>query len=442
MKRLWILLLTWLCSMPLSADWNTAMTAYDKQDYAVAKTEFERLVPFGNEEAIFNLGAMYHLGEGVPQDSILGLAHFMLAAELGKPNISHVVTGLQQNLTASQLALVDTQLQRIRQQVKVPMLTSIDDNDKTKAPQAVKRVQAKYPAAAAAKGQFGYVAMRFLVDGKGNVQTINVVDSFPNNVFDREAIRAVSRWKYEASGKSHIFSAELNFFLEGGVNVAKVDDLIQQHQLWQGALIGSPQHQFMLGHLLRLVNIQNSNYISIDRDMPITAELDLSVFKPMNKLEVDFSGFVGYAVVRIADDGTIVEQIYADIDPSSQVQNLLGLKLKGKIDHDVYQIMKYSHVSAHRAPWVSASFKMPQSYSARFWWDKAAKNGSKEAQRIMAAYDKRWERYLLEQEDAEAMAWVGSRLLLEGQRAKGLALLDAAIAKQYQPAKELKKQLL
>jgi hypothetical protein len=60
----------------------------------------------------------------------------------------------------------------------------------------------------------------------------------------------------------------------------------------------------------------------------------------------------------------------------------------------------------------------------------------------MAAYDTRWEQYLLEQQDAEVMAWAGSRLILEGQRQQGLALLDAAIAKSYPLAEELKKQLM
>ena len=60
----------------------------------------------------------------------------------------------------------------------------------------------------------------------------------------------------------------------------------------------------------------------------------------------------------------------------------------------------------------------------------------------MAAYDKQWEQYLLNQKDAEVMAWAGTRLMLEGQHEQGLALLELAIAKNYAPAKELKQQFM
>ncbi|MCF4010909.1 TonB family protein [Rheinheimera sp. UJ63] len=442
MKRTWTLMLGLICSLPLSADWNLAMTAYDKQDYAVAKVEFERLVPFGNEDAIFNLGVMHHLGESVQKDSQLALAYFMLAAELGKADIGHVIAQLQQSFTAAQLAVVETQLLQIRQQVKIAALNPEDDSVEVDLPQPIKRIPPKYPVSAAAQGQFGYVAMRFLVDAEGNVQTIDVLDAFPERVFVRESIRALKRWKYEASGKSHLFKVQLDFMLGGGVNVGQVDNFIQKHQLWQGALIGLPQHQLTLGSLLRLADVQSSNTLHIDSELPIAANLDLAVFRPIKQLKVDFDGFMGTAVVRVADDGTITEHISGEIAPSSTVQNLVGLKLKGQVEHNVYRITKNNDSPSQQAPWVTALFSVPSNFSARFWWDKAAKNGSKEAQRIMAAYDERWEQYLLEQKDAEVMAWVGSRLLLEGQRDEGLALLDAAIAKQYQPAKALKKQLL
>ena len=76
-----------------------------------------------------------------------------------------------------------------------------------------------------------------------------------------------------------------------------------------------------------------------------------------------------------------------------------------------------------------------------FWWQQAAKNGDLDAQRVMAAYDPQWEQYLLAQQDGEVMAWAGTRMFLNGQRAQGIALLDKAIAKNYNLAEEMRLQL-
>ena len=78
--------------------------------------------------------------------------------------------------------------------------------------------------------------------------------------------------------------------------------------------------------------------------------------------------------------------------------------------------------------------------SGMFWWEQAAKNGNLDAQRVMAAYDPQWESYLLTQQDAEVMAWAGTRMMLEGQHEQGMQFLEQAIAKHYEPAEMLKKQ--
>ena len=60
----------------------------------------------------------------------------------------------------------------------------------------------------------------------------------------------------------------------------------------------------------------------------------------------------------------------------------------------------------------------------------------------MAANDSRWERYLLSKKDPVVMAWTGSRMILEGNRKQGMALLEQAIALNYPQAREMKKQLM
>ncbi|MGI5310242.1 hypothetical protein [Rheinheimera sp. WS51] len=91
---------------------------------------------------------------------------------------------------------------------------------------------------------------------------------------------------------------------------------------------------------------------------------------------------------------------------------------------------------------VTPSLQVSRSMSGMFWWEQAAKNGLLDAQRVMAAYHKQWEEYLLQQDDAEVIAWAGSKLILDGKREQGMQLLEQTIAKNYKPALEMKKQFM
>jgi periplasmic protein TonB len=57
-------------------------------------------------------------------------------------------------------------------------------------------VQPAYPASAANKGIEGYVDVQFDVAPTGATDNIVIVASMPSNVFDRETVKAVKRWKF------------------------------------------------------------------------------------------------------------------------------------------------------------------------------------------------------------------------------------------------------
>ncbi|MCC5825827.1 MAG: energy transducer TonB [Alkalimonas sp.] len=59
------------------------------------------------------------------------------------------------------------------------------------------RVEPRYPVEAARQGISGWVQLRFSVDEAGNVQDVEVVAAEPANLFNREAMRALRRWKYQ-----------------------------------------------------------------------------------------------------------------------------------------------------------------------------------------------------------------------------------------------------
>lgn len=61
----------------------------------------------------------------------------------------------------------------------------------------VRNVSPRYPTTAVRSNQEGWVEVTFTVTPEGNVDDVKVVDAEPRHVFDRAAVEAVSRWKYQ-----------------------------------------------------------------------------------------------------------------------------------------------------------------------------------------------------------------------------------------------------
>lgn len=67
--------------------------------------------------------------------------------------------------------------------------------DKTAAP--IVRIEPRYPQQAARDGITGWVRLGFTIDETGAVTDIQVLAAEPANTFNREAVRALARWKYQ-----------------------------------------------------------------------------------------------------------------------------------------------------------------------------------------------------------------------------------------------------
>lgn len=82
------------------------------------------------------------------------------------------------------------------------------------------RVEPKYPITAARDGITGWVRLAFSIDEVGNVTDVEVLASEPANIFNREAIKALKRWKYQptivngVAIKQTNMSVQLDFSLQ------------------------------------------------------------------------------------------------------------------------------------------------------------------------------------------------------------------------------------
>ena len=59
------------------------------------------------------------------------------------------------------------------------------------------RVEPRYPSRALQRKLEGYVILSFTIDKQGIPKDIKVIDSQPKRIFEREAKRALARWKYQ-----------------------------------------------------------------------------------------------------------------------------------------------------------------------------------------------------------------------------------------------------
>lgn len=91
-------------AVPAYADFNSAMSAYDRKHYTEAFREFRNLAEQGQAEAQYMLGYLYLRGEGAPQDYVQAHKWFNLAASRGKPESARARDELARRMTSAQIA--------------------------------------------------------------------------------------------------------------------------------------------------------------------------------------------------------------------------------------------------------------------------------------------------------------------------------------------------
>lgn len=82
------------------------------------------------------------------------------------------------------------------------------------------RINPKYPIVAAREGKEGWVILSFSINELGGVEDVHVVNAEPKRIFDKEAKRALRKWKYKAkivngvAQKQENLTVQLDFSLD------------------------------------------------------------------------------------------------------------------------------------------------------------------------------------------------------------------------------------
>lgn len=96
-----------------------------------------------------------------------------------------------------------------------PPPASVAARDAT--PRLLRDVAPRYPEASGARSrQSGQVQVAFTIGADGDVQSPRVVSSDLPNAFERAALAAAARWKFEATGNSHPGMRTVRFDPPGG----------------------------------------------------------------------------------------------------------------------------------------------------------------------------------------------------------------------------------
>ncbi len=415
-----------------SANFLTGLQAYEKKDYATAQYEFSALLPIANEQAAFNLAAMAFNGEGQAADKVKALAYFELAAILGHPDASDMIKKIKPALSAADVTAATTLLTKLSQSV---VIHESEPEDKNPELEAIKRVSPEYPVDAARKGQFGYVTIRYVVNEQGEVIAVDALDSFPEKVFERSALNAVKRWKYQPTGKKQIGSVKMTFSI-GPLKQKALEKWLDKHQMWAYAAAGSPQHQEALGSILHLIN--NNAGVDLAKDEQATFTTDalpqvlFSAFTYHRTRRIE--NFSGYAKVAVNGGGIVTQILEAkNHQTPSPEAFLLHKPLSNVKEAGIYSLT----TQLDKKVLISKVVGVNPLYQYEYWWKTAAKNGDLRAQRFLAATDKQWEDYLLSKDDPQVQTWVGARMLLDGDTENGKALLAKAREQNYPLALEL-----
>ncbi|MCD1599559.1 MULTISPECIES: TonB family protein [Rheinheimera] len=436
----YLLILALLFSVTSKADMIEALRAYEEKDFVKAKAEFADLLPLGNDIAAYNLAAMAHLGQDTASTETEAIALFKFAAFLGHPNAGELAEKLSLKLSDEQKTQVETKFKLLQEQLQIavePIEVPADFSFINPIP--VRARAAEYPFQAKEAGLSGFNILRYLVDGEGKVQVVDVLHSYPKERFDYASVKALRKWRYEATGETRIMHMQFIYILDDGASFNKAIRLMDEGKIWDYAMLGSADHQQAMGSLLYIMHNQSDYKFLIERGGDLALQRpDFSYIEPRMTPQFRLKALRGIAIVRTDDQGVINEIVQGSELISPKANELLKMQIE-KVDRaGLFFIGRLPDAPDYEKIVVTPVAQIPQNYTASYWWNLAARSGDEKAQRFLAAFDDKWREYMVSKGDVSSMTWQGASYIIDGNIKEGNRLLNKAAETGYRSAQELK----
>jgi protein TonB len=114
-----------------------------------------------------------------PPNPLTGLDTSLSGVDMGLPGISAEDLGLPDDLLGGEDGLVMT------------------DDTVDQAPRAAFQAPVVYPPRARAKGIEGYVVFSLLIGITGEIEQLEIIESYPEEIFDDAARQGINQWRFE-----------------------------------------------------------------------------------------------------------------------------------------------------------------------------------------------------------------------------------------------------
>ncbi len=184
------------------ADFPTAKSLFDKQEYQLAKPRLEKLAELGHLEAQFLVSRIYAEGLGTEVDLNKAYAWTLIARDRDHPLAAKQYLSLRRNLesrrdgkdTFSELnskygkdALFGN-LYPIANRFVVGNTTRI---------KAIRQDEPSYPSFFERGGVSAWAVVNYDINEDGKVENAKVIASFPINGINEYVLKAVNSWRFE-----------------------------------------------------------------------------------------------------------------------------------------------------------------------------------------------------------------------------------------------------
>ncbi|GAB2926780.1 energy transducer TonB [Rheinheimera gaetbuli] len=183
------------------ADYPTARSLFEKQEYALAKPQLETLAELGHLEAQFLLSRMYAEGLGVDKDINLAYAWTLIARERNHPQADQQYRGLRSKLSSRlQGKEVYTTLssqfgKQALESNLYPTANRYASSDVRVKP--LSQPEPEYPSYFARSGIAAWAIVHYDINEDGRTEKPHVVASFPVDAISEYVLPAVANWRFE-----------------------------------------------------------------------------------------------------------------------------------------------------------------------------------------------------------------------------------------------------